>query len=64
MIQAYYFRNTYPHIIATAETEWTRVEAYGEKPGFLMSCMLWSLKDLSNTEASHIWRRSLNRSCK
>ncbi|MFR1061163.1 MAG: phage portal protein [Enterocloster sp.] len=33
MIQAYYFRNTYPHIIAAAETEWTRVEAYGEKTG-------------------------------
>lgn len=33
MIQAYYFRNTYPHIIAAAETEWTRVKAYGEKTG-------------------------------
>ena len=25
--------NSYPHIIAAAETEWTRVEAYGEKTG-------------------------------
>ena len=33
MIRAYYFRNTYPHIVATAATEWTRVEAYGEKTG-------------------------------
>ena len=35
-----------------------------KKPDSLMSCMLWSLKDLSNTEASHIWRRLLNHSCK
>lgn len=33
MIKAYYFRNTYPHIVATASTEWTRVEAYGENTG-------------------------------
>lgn len=33
MIKAYYFRNTYPHIVATASTEWKRVEAYGENTG-------------------------------
>lgn len=33
MIKAYHFRNTYPHILATASTEWTRVEAYGERTG-------------------------------
>lgn len=29
MVKAYYFRNTYPYTVATAETEWERVEAYG-----------------------------------
>jgi len=33
MIEAYYIRNTYPHEIGTEKTEWTRVQAYGEKTG-------------------------------
>lgn len=32
-VLAYYFRNTHPYQITAQRTEWTRVEAYGEKTG-------------------------------
>ena len=33
MIVAYYIRNTYPHQLGAARTEWQRVLAYGEETG-------------------------------
>lgn len=33
MVEAYYFRNTYPYEADLQETKWHRVEAYGKKTG-------------------------------
>ena len=63
MIQAYYFRNTRT-LLQQPKPNGPELRHTEKKPGSLMSCMLWSLKGLSSTEASHIWRRLLSRSCK